>query len=253
VPDGALAAEDVLRGLFPPALEGAPRLDVLVELEADLQRAAVAAVATSPARARDVADALTDEGILGPFVAAAATATPAPRARAERTTANIAASTLPGFAALVKHPDDATRTRAAQVLASSPSATATATLTRALAEGDEDVKRAVLSSVTAKSDPKVISAIVDLAKNAPTWPVRVRATETLGRIGGAARSEVGPALEALASGDAYALVRESALRALAAVDPERAAPVLRKAAASDAEIRVRTMAKELLEASAKRP
>jgi tetratricopeptide (TPR) repeat protein len=250
VPDGPLAAEDVLRGLFPARVQGSPRLEVLVDMQADLEKAAVAAVATSPDRARDVADALTDQVVLGPFVEAAGAATPEQRARAERATESIALATLPGFAALVKHPDEATRTRAAQVLAASPSPSATAALVRALSEGDEDVKRAVLSSVTAKADPKVVSAIVSLAKSATSWPVRVRATETLGRIGsGAAKSDVVAALSSLAKSDAYALVRESALRALANVDAASAAPVLKAAAASDAEIRVRSMAESLLKSS----
>jgi HEAT repeat protein len=248
VPDGPLAADDVLRGLFPSKVTGATRLDVLIDMQPDLERAAIAAVATSPERARDIADALTDHPVLAPFADAAKEATPDKRASAEKATAAIAAATMPGFAALVKHPDEATRTRAAQVLAASPSPSAVASLVRSLEEGDEDVKRAVLSSVPASADPKVVHAIVELANGQSTWPVRVRATETLGRLGASgSKTEIVAALAELAKHDTYALVRESALRSLAVVDRAAALPALKEAASSDSEIRVRTAAKSLLD------
>ena len=254
VPDGPLAAEDVLRGLFPARVVGAARLEVLVSMQADLERAAVAAVATSPERARDIADALTDHAVLAPFAVAAKAAPPDKRALAEKATASIAAATVPGFAALVKHPDASTRTRAAQVLAASPSASAVSAIVLALEEGDEDVKRAVLSSVPSTADAKVVAAIVDLANGQSSWPVRVRATETLGRLGSSgSKMEITAALTELAKHDTYALVRESALRSLASVDAQAAASTLKEAAASDAEIRVRSTAKALLDGASVSP
>jgi HEAT repeat protein len=76
----------------------------------------------------------------------------------------------------------------------------------------------------------------------------------LGRLGagGTPSAAVVDTLAKAAKGDGYALVRESALRALAPIDRARAVPLLRDLAASDPEPRVRETAAELL-AKAARP
>ena len=85
--------------------------------------------------------------------------------------------------------------------------------------------------------------------------MRVRAAEALGRLAtggsaspGASASEATTVLAEVARKDGYALVREAAARALAAVDPAAAAGVLGELAAKDPEPRLRRVAAELLAA-----
>jgi HEAT repeat protein len=86
-----------------------------------------------------------------------------------------------------------------------------------------------------------------MLKTSPSWPLRVRAAEALGRFGvGAPSPVIVDTLAAAARGDEYALVREAAARALAPVDPAAARPVLEALAKSDGEPRVRETAAELL-------
>jgi HEAT repeat protein len=84
----------------------------------------------------------------------------------------------------------------------------------------------------------------------------VRAAEALGRLGRSSGghdggrppglSAVAATLSAAARTDAFALVREAAARALAAVDTTAAKPLLEELAKKDAEPRVRETAVELL-------
>src|SRR5690606_6988200 len=94
--------------------------------------------------------------------------------------------------------------------------------------------------------------VARLARAHAAWPVRVRAAEALGRLAasgaGATASEATAALADVARRDGYALVREAAARALAAVDPAAAARVLGELAARDPEPRIRRVAAELLAA-----
>jgi hypothetical protein len=67
-------------------------------------------------------------------------------------------------------------------------------------------------------------------------------------MGSAARSnEVMAAIEAAALGDSYALVRDSATRALVAIDAGAAKSVLERIERADPEAEVRATAHELLE------
>lgn len=255
VPDGKLEIGAVLRALQPPAPSAEARLDVLIAHAPWLARSAAAAVSTSPERAAVIADALSESSVLGPFASAAADAIAERRARAESATREILAATARGFAALAKHPDAALRTRAAAVMAKSQSATSDAALAEALARGDDEVKRAILASIDASAAAGVVEEVAKLAQGEAAWPVRVRATETLGRIGsGGGKDRAIAALAVLSAKDQYALVREAALSSLAKLDRQAAQPVLEKVASSDAEPHVRAHAKQLLgvrEAAAK--
>ncbi len=96
-------------------------------------------------------------------------------------------------------------------------------------------------------------------KDSPSWPLRVRAAEALGRMGHAggpggnpgAGSAVVETLSTAARSDPFALVREAAARALGSVDAAAARPVLEALAKNDAEPRVRETAGELLRKSPK--
>jgi HEAT repeat protein len=90
------------------------------------------------------------------------------------------------------------------------------------------------------------AAAARLVMSEEDWALRVLAAEALGRSGTAEMDDVVSALAGAAKRDGYALVREAAARALFAVSPVRARPVLESIAKTDAERRVRDVACELL-------
>jgi tetratricopeptide (TPR) repeat protein/HEAT repeat protein len=269
VPDGPLTLREVLAGLAPDTYSASDRAAALVALAPALRKAAVAAVSTSPERARVVADALlagSTKFTLLPFVSASDKLDPKLAAQADEAIESIAQAVVPGFVALERHPAVDVRTRAVELLARRPEPEAQAAVVDALGDPDESVRRAALSSVGPVKSDKLVTAISAIVKESPSWPLRVRAAEALGRLGagspGNAAVTMGPqaapnpappwaaqivsTLSAAAKGDVYALVREAAARALVPVDPAAAKPLLEELAAKDAEPRVRETAKELL-------
>ncbi len=262
VPDGKLEARTILAGLLPERPNDAMRAEVLIALGPQLTKAAIGAVATSPEKASAIADSLSGGPVLAPFAKAAATLSPDKREKAEAATRGILDGTTPGYVGLLKHPESNARVKAAQVLALAGTKAADSALARALADGDDDVKRAVLSAATS-AEPKstdlqatdeMSDAIATLAKSDPSWAVRARAAESLGRRARGSRKEAAvKVLSAVATDDAYALVRESALLSLAALDRNAALPVLKQAAAKDSEARVRRVADGLLAKSPDSP
>ena len=253
VPDGPLTLRDVLLGLAPDEAGPNERAAALVALGPALQRAAVAAVATSPERARLVADALlSGDGAalaLAPFTDAGAKLDDARALQVVATVEGLAAAVVPGFVALERHPDVEVRTRAVELLARRPEAEAQAAVIDALSDPDEGVRRTALSAIGPVKHAPTIAAVAGLLRTSPSWPLRVRASEALGRLGlGGADPSVIDTLAAAARSDDYALVREAAARALAPIDRARAKPVLEELAAKDPEPRVRQTATELLNA-----
>jgi hypothetical protein len=246
VPDGRLDVDDMLRALAPRDPDDREKASALIELEAPLRLAATAAVTTSAERAAVVGDALASE-ILGPFAPTGALP-PELAARAAAATRRILESAAPGFAALARHPSPSLRARAAQVLAHEGSDTSTSALARALEQGDAEARRATLSAIEAGRPAALVGPVARALASDESWAVRVRAAETLASLGtlAQAREPALAALEFAASADRFALVREATLRSLHALDPARAAESLRRAAASDAEPRVRALAAELL-------
>src|SRR4029079_12222974 len=115
----------------------------------------------------------------------------------------------------------------------------------ALSDPDESVQKLAVSAVGAVPGPAVFRAISVMLEKSPSWPLRVRAAEALGRFGPAARSIGFAALAQAALSDGYALVREAAMRSATQVDHHGAVPVLRDAAEKDPEARLRSLAKEL--------
>jgi HEAT repeat protein len=109
------------------------------------------------------------------------------------------------------------------------------------------VRRAALSAVGPVRSDRLTSAVAALVKDSPSWPLRVRAAEALGRLGGkGAPAAVVETLTASARSDAFALVREASARAVTAVDKAAAKPLLTDLAKNDTEPRVRETAAELL-------
>jgi tetratricopeptide (TPR) repeat protein/HEAT repeat protein len=255
VPDGPLTLREVLLGLGPDAYGPAERAAALVALGPALRKAAVAAVSTSPDRARVVADALlASDGKLGllPFTAGGEKLDPRVREQVDEVVESLAASVIPGFVALERHPSIEVRTRAVELLARRPEPEAQAAVIDALGDPEESVRRAALSAVGASGavrDDKLVAAVGRLAREAPSWPLRVRAAAALGRVGARGpegRAAIIETLEAAARRDPYALVREAAARALASIDRAAARPLLEEMAGKDAEPRVRETAAELL-------
>jgi tetratricopeptide (TPR) repeat protein len=246
VPDGPLTVRDVLAGLGPDPYAADARATALVALGTALRKAAVAAVSTSPERARVVADALLAGDKLGlvPFTAPGEKLAPKLSAEVDEVVEAIARAVVPGFVALERHPAVEVRTRAVEFLARRAEPEAQAAFVDALGDPDEGVRRAALSAVGPVKSDKLTAAVAALVKASPSWPLRVRAAEALGKLGGG--PVVIETLSAAARGDAFALVREAAARSAAAVDPTAARPLLEELAAKDAEPRVREAATELL-------
>ncbi len=150
VPDGPLTLRDVLAGLAPDAYGPADRAATLVALGPALRKAAVAAVSTSPDRARVVADALLDGGKklgLAPFTAPGEKLDDRLSAAVDEVVESIAQAVVPGFVALVRHPAVEVRTRAVELLAIRPEPDAQAAVIDALGDPDESVRRAALAAV----------------------------------------------------------------------------------------------------------
>src|SRR5262249_18534962 len=101
VPDGPLNVRDVLSGLSPNAFTPVEAAPSPAPLGPAAQRAAVAAVATSPDRARVVADALLsrDKGLgLAPFTDATVKLPDKLAREVDAVVESIAAASVPGFA-----------------------------------------------------------------------------------------------------------------------------------------------------------
>jgi HEAT repeat protein len=252
VPDGPVDVPAVLAGLAPGGYTPTEHARALIGIGGPLRDAAVAAARTSHDRSRVLADALLARAgrpAFAPFTDGIAELDPELRQKAEAVAESIAAAVVPAFASLAHHPVTEVRVRAVQLLAVRPEDQAQAAIADALSDPDETVQRAALGAVAPNAKPAVVAAIAGLLRASSSWPLRVRAAESLGRLGATA----GDAKDALATAvrtDKYALVRESAMKALHQADSRMAAAVLRDAAERDPEPRLRSFALELLKGRA---
>ena len=249
VPDGGIVLGDVLRGLAPSGYSRQEQAAALGALRDSLTKAALAAVATSPERARVVAElTLTNlepliDGPTGePFPADA-------RTELNATAAAIAKASVTGFVALTRHPSVEMRKRAIEFLATRPEPEARAALVAAVSEADPDVCKTALGAVTGEVGAEAIVAMVKLLATSDSWSLRARAAEALGRLEApadeSARRQRLTALEKAATDDPYALVREAALVGLAHSGESRVSAILAKVAKDDPEPRMRELATEL--------
>jgi HEAT repeat protein len=144
VPDGALSVREVLKSFAARSYGPEERARALVALGPALEKAAVAAVMTSPERARVVADLLLGGEAGASFAAFVepGAALPEDLARGTREVGGrIAAAVVAGFVALGTHPSLEVRTRAIDVLAGRPEAAAQAAVVAALSDPEEAVRR----------------------------------------------------------------------------------------------------------------
>jgi HEAT repeat protein len=199
-----------------------------------------------------VADALlAGEGklTLAPFVTGREKLDPKLEAQVDETIEGIASALVPGLAALTRHPSVEVRTRVVELLARRPEPEAQAAVVDALSDPEDGVRRAALAAIGPVRSAKLVGAVGKLVKESPSWPLRVRAADALGRLGAGGadgRAAIVETLSAAARGDGYALVREAAVRALVQSDKAAAKAVLEELAQKDPEPRVREAAAELL-------
>jgi tetratricopeptide (TPR) repeat protein len=246
VPEGTLDVEVLLDGLVPTEAQASQRAAALARFSESIQRAALGALHTSGDRARAVLDALgSGGGEFLPFVESGAKGPAAESARA------IAAALEPSIVPLARHPDASIRTKAIVLLARSSVEGAAEAIASGLVDPDEAVQRVALSAVGApRSDvrplpatPQAVLAVGRILGTHPNWAMRVLAARALGRLGGeGAQAEATKRLSEAAATDAFALVRQAALEALATFDPGAARSLARRVAASDPEPRVREAA-----------
>ncbi len=250
VPEGRVDVREQIDELRPGGYSPDDHARALIKLAPALEAASVAAVQSSPDRARAVADALLDRGgkpAFGPLTRKLDKVSPALRKQASQAAARIASAVVAPFVALASHPSPDVRARAVQFLATRPEPAAQKAVIEALSDPDERVQRAALAAASRARTPGAISAVTNLLTDKSAWPVRVRAAEALGKLAAGTRNaRAVQMLGKAARSDKYALVREAAVRALPRVDPAAARPVLTEVAAKDNEPRVQRAARELL-------
>jgi len=239
----ALAARETLLGD-----RGGDRAAALVRFAEPIQRAALAALRTSMPRAAAVLDALgSGQGELLPFVRAGETGPAAAAARA------IVAALEPSLVPLARHPDVAVRTKAIALIARSRDDAAIDAVIAGLEDPSDAVQRITLASIAAaRSDAgpaagseATVTAVGKVLAGHESWAIRILAARALGRLGGAHPASAAACLSRAASDDAYALVREAALEALASFDAAGARAVAQRMATADPEPRVREAAAAL--------
>ena len=242
-PDGPLDVEADLERLVPPGLTANGGGEAVVRFAAPLQRAALDAIQTSSDGARAVLHALSaGEGSLAPFLGPGT-------GGAHDVARAIYRALEPAIVTLARHPDASIRTKAIVLLARSTSDAAASAVVQATNDASEGVQRVALAAIGDHRDPRAAAAVGAVLAHRDNWSIRVLAAEALGRLGAAGdAAEVTPALREAATTDAYALVREAALRALSSFDPRSAAELAGRMARDDPEPRVRDVARDLASA-----
>ena len=245
VPDGAVVVSEVLRGLAPGGYAASEQALALAALKEALVKEARAAVATSPERAAIVAEVVANG--LRPLVDLLPSEHLADgeRAALEGVAEAMAVATTPGFVALARHPSAEVRRRALEFLAKRSEPEAQATIVVALGEDDASLVRTALGAIGTLHSDELAAAVSKQLESAEAWSIRAAAAEAIGRMW-AAGTEPEPAteraIEKAATSDAFALVREAALRAAAKGRPDFTRPLATRIAASDAEPRLRELA-----------
>jgi tetratricopeptide (TPR) repeat protein len=253
VPEGRVDVRELIDHLAPSGYTPADHAEALVKLAPALAHAAVAAVESSPERARAVADALLAQSgkpAFGPLTLEL-DKVPAPlRKKAEQAATAIAEAVVEPFVALATHPSADVRARAIQFLATRSEPAARRAVIDALGDSSDVVQRAALSAVGRARTPGAVAAVIGLLAPRNAWPVRLRAAEALGQLArGTKDADAVRALTESAERDTYSLVRAAAVRALVQTEGASAAPVLNQVASSDPEPRVRQTARALIDQS----
>jgi cellulose synthase operon protein C len=247
VPDGTLDVRQVIDAIHPAPHDPTLEIAALAKLSPALSRAAAAAAESSPARARALSEALSrGAGLaLGSFETAARKPKPEEQAAAARLLADVGASVVAPLARLTSHPDPDLRLVPLPFLVGRSEEAARRALEALTRDAEPSVRRAALSALGPEQKELARGVAARLNKEAE-WPLRATAAEALGRMAkGSADPVVAEALTRATLSDPYALVREGAARALAAVVGAAAVPTLRQLKERDPEPRLRSLAERL--------
>ncbi len=247
VPDAALDVRRVIDAIHPAPHDPTLEVAALAKLSSALSRAAGAAAESSPARARALSEALSRGSglMLGSFETASRKPKPEEQAAAQRLLADVGASVVGPLARLTAHPDPDLRLVPLPFLVGRSEEVAKRALEALTKDTEPAVRRAALSALG--PEQRELSKSVAARLNQETeWPLRATAAEALGRM---AKGNPDPAvvepLTRAAVSDPYALVREAAARALAAVAGNAALSTLRQLKERDPEPRLRSLAERL--------
>ncbi len=246
VPEGALDVDALLDELVPRDVPEADREAAFLRFSDVVRDAALAALRTSGERAHAVLDALgSGRGELAPFVSQGGTAPAVAQARA------VMASLEPSIVPLTRHPDPDIRTKALVLASRFSSDAAVAAIVAGIEDADESVQRIALASIAGEradgqrvpATPQAVQAVGKVLATHESWALRVLAARAMGRLGAAgARPDADKRLADAATKDAYALVRQAALDALASFDLDTARDLAARMATNDPEPRVREAA-----------
>ena len=249
VPDGALDVEALLAELVSGDASAALRRAALMRFSDAIERAAANALHTSGARAHAVLEAMGNgDGELLPFVGRDESGPAAAQAKA------IVRALEPSLPALARGPDSVLQTKALWVVAKLEGDEAAEAVASAIGSPIEATRRVALAAVAmprrdgtrAHAAARTVSAVAEILASDVSWSMRVLGAQAMGRLGAAgAAAEAGERLRAAATNDAYALVRQSALEALATFDEAGARDLALHMASSDSEPRVREAAAAL--------
>ncbi len=244
---GGIVIHDVLRDLAPSGYTPDEQASALVLLEAPLEKAALAAVATSPTRARVVAELTLSD--LVPLIVPLAphTLSEAKQASLKSTADAIAKMSVTGFVALSRHPSVEVRKRAVEFLTRRSEKEAVAALADALDPNDGEVCKAALAALGEVESAEITDKVIAMLKTSEQWSIRSHAAAALGRVAltGPSQATAEQALETALVSDKYALVREAALRAAAKRGGPFGKRMLERVVKSDEEPLLKALAAEL--------
>ncbi|MGZ3416618.1 MAG: HEAT repeat domain-containing protein [Polyangiales bacterium] len=249
VPEGVISGEAATAALMPKGYGPADLAKALVTYEKAISSAVSTALQTSKDRSVVVLDAMLAPPPKGGAAFAPFTSRVETNSGAGEAAARIAEKVEPFVAGLVHHPDVSVQKRAVRWLGTRESKVARDALAEAAEAADVDVQRLAIEMLAERGDASSVEVLSRVLREHKQWSLRSAAARTLGAIGKRdSKAEVGPPLTKSATGDAYAFVRETALRALALSNRPGARATIEQASKSDAEPRVREVAKGLLAA-----
>lgn len=256
VPHDQVDVRAMLRGVVPEGYSADEAVGALERLSPSIHQAAQDAIRGSVDRALRVIQQLSAKPPSMPlFGVELEQASPAKRERAAQIYDALKQSLVPQIGELMRHSSRRVQLAALDFLVRREEPLARAAMLAALSGVDLELTQATLQAVAkapmALDDSEGITAIVHLLKEPAPWPIRVAAARALGAFrkpspnGSTARLLL-TALENTAQHDSYALVRQAAAQAYAALAGPAARATLTRIAASDPESKVRQVAQDLL-------
>lgn len=250
-----MRVQELLQGQLPSLASADVNSRALVLVESELLAVAPAALVSSDSSATTLVGALLQGGepSFSPLTDNLAEASSEHRTAAVAAANRLTTALIPEFVVLSSHPNVDVRAAALHLLASRSEPAAMEALALALRSPDESTTRAAMAAVAEHSNPGAARAVIQLLDEETSWPLRRLAAQTLHRLAEASvahdvRTEAIAKLRQRLERDTNAFVREASLKALVALDPGSAKPMLERIRREDVEARVRQAAKSLFEA-----